>query len=57
VTDRNGGKVTDDGRLSTIQTVLCHRIEELESQWLRAAHVGTETRLERIAGSASKEAK
>ena len=37
VTDARGGKVVNDDRLSTIQTVLCHRIEELESQVLRAA--------------------
>lgn len=50
VTDRDGAKVTDEARLGTVQTVLCHRIEELESQSLRAAHVGTETRVERVPG-------
>ena len=39
VTDREGSKVHDDRRLSTIQTVLCHRIEQLQidTQGQRAA--------------------
>jgi [protein-PII] uridylyltransferase len=37
VTDTHGEKIRNEDRLSTIQTVLCHRIEELESQVQRAA--------------------
>lgn len=37
VSDARGGKILSEDRLSTIQTVLCHRIEELESQVQRAA--------------------